>query len=216
MASPNADSAPVDLVRLCQVIADRPSKREPKEVGRNLPRSKERLPAVASDAAEAVQAKIHVVRGIRVMLAADLAELYGVSTSALNQAVERNPARFPEDFAFRLTAEEAERLRSQIVISVRGRGGRRTAPRAFTEQGVAMLSSVLHSPRAIAMNVLIMRTFVRLRQAQSDYADLRRRLEELEERIGTELTDIWRVLDALENPPVPPRRPLGFRPETTP
>jgi hypothetical protein len=130
------------------------------------------------------------VRGVRVMLAANLAELYGVPTSALNQAVDRNPARFPEDFAFRLTAEEAERLRSQTVISIRGRGGPRTPPRAFTEQGVAMLSSVLHSQCAIAMNVLIMRTFVRLRRVQSDYdyADLRRRLEELERRIGTELT----------------------------
>ncbi len=181
-----------------------------------MPRSKERLPAVASDATEAVEARIHVVRGVRVMLAADLAELYGVATSALNQAVDRNPARFPEDFAFRLSAEETERLRSQIVISIRGRGGRRTASRAFTEQGVAMLSSVLHSPRAIAMNVLIMRAFVRLRRMQTDHAELRHRLEELEQRIGTELSDIWQVLDALENPPVPPRRPLGFRPETKP
>jgi len=128
--------------------------------------------------------------------------------------VDRNPARFPEDFAFRLTAEETERLRSQIVISIRGRGGRRTAPRAFTEQGVAMLSSVLHSPPAIAMNVLIMRAFVRLRRMQTDHAELRHRLKELEQRVGIELSQIWQVLDALENRPAPPRRPLGFRPET--
>lgn len=150
------------------------------------------------------------------MFDADLAELYGVTTSALNQAVDRNPARFPVDFAFRLTAQEITILKSQIVISRRGWGGRRRSlPRAFTEQGVAMLSSVLHSPRAIAANVLIMRAFVRLRQMQREYAELRQRLAELENRLGTELTQIWQALDALENPPAPPRRPLGFRPETS-
>jgi hypothetical protein len=185
-----------------------PQKRE--EAGSALPkRTTPQIPIPIGT--ETVEERIHVLRGVRVMLDLDLAELYGVTTSGLNQAVERNPMRFPSDFAFRLSAHDTERLKSQIVISIRGRGGRRNRPRAFTEQGVAMLSSVLHSPRAIAMNVLIMRAFVRLRQMQSDHAELRQRLEELEKRIGTELSEIWQVLDALENPPDPPRRPLGFR-----
>jgi ORF6N domain-containing protein len=147
------------------------------------------------------------------MLDADLAVLYGVPTGSLNQAVDRNRGRFPADFAFRLTADEKDALKSQIVISNRGRGGRRrTLPRAFTEEGVAMLSSVLRSPRAVAVNVLIMRAFVRMRRMQGEYAELRQRLEELEVRIGEHLTEIWQALDALEDPPVPPRRPLGFRP----
>lgn len=163
---------------------------------------------------EAVEARIHIIRGVRVMLDADLALLYGVTTSALNQAVDRNRARFPDDFAFRITTTENKALKSQIVISNGGSGGRRrSVPRAFTEEGVAMLSSVLRSPRAVAVNVLIMRAFVRLRRMHGEYAELRQRLEDLEARLGTELTEIWQALDALENPPSPPRRPLGFRPE---
>jgi hypothetical protein len=186
------------------------------EVGIALPRKTKRAQVPAPVESEAVEARIHVVRSVRVMLDLDLAHLYGVTTSALNQAVDRNPARFPPDFAFRLASAETAILKSQIVISNRGWGGRRRSlPRAFTEQGVAMLSSVLRSPRAIAMNVLIMRAFVRLRRMQSDHAELRQRLEELEKRIGTELSEIWQVLDALENPPDPPRRPLGFRPGRT-
>lgn len=155
------------------------------------------------------------MRGVRVMLDADLALLYGVTTSALNQAVDRNRARFPDDFAFRLTDTESEALKSQIVISNGGSGGRRRSlPRAFTEEGVAMLSSVLRSTRAVAVNVLIMRAFVRLRRTHGEYTELRQRLEDLEARLGTELTEIWQALDALENPPSLTRRPLGFRPET--
>jgi hypothetical protein len=163
---------------------------------------------------EAVEARIHVVRGLRVMLDADLAALYSVTTGALNQAVDRNRGRFPDDFAFRLSAEKAEGLKSQIVISKGARGGRRrSTPRAFTEEGVAMLSSVLRSPRAVAANVLIMRAFVRLRRMHGEYAELRHRSEDLEARIGEQLTEIWQALDALETPPSPPRRPLGFRPD---
>jgi hypothetical protein len=115
-----------------------------------------------------------------VMLDSDLAELYGVETRALVQQVKRNPERFPGDFMFQLSAKELDRLRSQFVISNEGRGGRRTLPYAFTEQGVAMLSSVLRSSRAVAVNIEIMRAFVEMRQAASGYAELQRRLDELE------------------------------------
>jgi hypothetical protein len=117
------------------------------------------------------------------MLDADLAELYGVTTSALVQAVKRNPSRFPADFLFQLTPDEQTGLRSQTVIAKRERGGRRTAPYAFTEQGVAMLSSVLRSPRAVRVNVEIIRAFVRLREMLSTHADLARKLAALE-KIG--------------------------------
>ena len=114
-----------------------------------------------------IEARIHVIRGERVMLDADLAVLYGVSTAALNQAVDRNAGRFPGDFCFRITAAERAALKSQSVISIRGRGGRRSQPRAFTEHGVAMLSGVLSSARAVTVNILIMRTFVQLRRTMS-------------------------------------------------
>lgn len=113
---------------------------------------------------EQIQTRIHVVRGQNVMLDSHLAELYGVPTSALNQAVKRNSARFPEDFMFALTDDEAKSLMSQTVISNAGRGGRRYLPYVFTEQGVAMLSSVLRSERAVAVNIAIMRAFVQMRR----------------------------------------------------
>lgn len=153
---------------------------ESEDIGSDLRRKTAPAPAPTP---EAVEARIHVIRGVRVMFDADLALLYGVTTSALNQAVDRNRARFPDDFAFRITTTEHETLKSQIVISNRGSGGRRRSlPRAFTEEGVAMLSSVLHSARAVAVNVLIMRAFVRVRRTQGEYAELRQRLEELEKR----------------------------------
>src|SRR5258707_11701315 len=102
------------------------------------------------------------------MLDSDLAALYGVSTAALNQAVERNAGRFPDDFSFRLTTSERAVLKSQFVISIRGRGGRRSQPRAFTEHGVAMLSSVLRSERAIAVNILLVRAFIQLRRVVTE------------------------------------------------
>jgi hypothetical protein len=114
------------------------------------------------------------------MLDSDLAGLYGVTTSALNQAVRRNPERFPDDFMFVLTAEEAERLRSQIVIAKNARGGRRTPPYAFTEHGVAMLSSVLNSERAIQVNVIIIRAFVRMRELVAANKDIASRVDKLE------------------------------------
>jgi phage regulator Rha-like protein len=127
---------------------------------------------------------IHVVRGHRVMLDADLAALYGVPTKSLNLAVRRNPARFPHDFKLALTREEADSLRFQFETSKKGRGGRRYLPLAFTEQGVAMLSSVLNSDRAVRVNVEIMRAFVRLRSALAEDRDLPTRMKNAESAIN--------------------------------
>ncbi len=128
---------------------------------------------------ERIERTIYFVRETKVMLDRDLAALYGVQTRALVQAVRRNADRFPSDFMFKLTSEEFESLRSQIVIS-KGRGGRRYPPYAFTEQGVAMLSSVLKSRRAIRVNIAIMRTFVRLRYVLATDKELARRLDALD------------------------------------
>jgi hypothetical protein len=172
-----------------------------------------------------IQSRILALREQRVMLDADLAQLYGVETRVLVQAVKRNLARFPEDFMFQLSAEEWAALRSQSVISnTEGRGGRRTAPYAFTEQGVAMLSTVLGSPRAIAVNIEIMRTFVRVRALAATHGDLAKRLAELEEKTEAlamnhdtfshntraQLKKVFDALRELMTPPDPPKRPIGF------
>lgn len=171
-----------------------------------------------------IQSRILALREQRVMLDADLAQLYGVETRALVQAVKRNLGRFPEDFMFQLSADEFEVLRSQTVISNAGRGGRRTAPYAFTEQGVAMLSSVLGSPRAIAVNIEIMRTFVRVRALAATHADLATRLAELEDKTEAlamqhdtfsrntraQLKQVFDAIRDLMAPPEPPKRPIGF------
>ena len=149
-----------------------------------------------------IQSRILALREQRVLLNADLAQLYGVETRILVQAVKRNLMRFPDDFMFQLSVREFADLRSQTVISSAGHGGRRTAPYAFTEQGVAMLSSVLGSPRAIAVNIEIMRTFVRVCALAATHGDLAKRLNELEEK-----TD---ALRELMTPPDPPKRPIGF------
>ena len=163
-----------------------------------------------------IEARIHVIRGERVMLDADLALLYGVETGAVNLAVQRNRSRFPADFMFQLTVDETKRLRFQIEISKIGRGGRRYRPYAFTEHGVAMLSSVLRSERAIAVNILIMRTFVQFRHALTETADLGRRVDGIERRIdvqGAILKDVLTTLRALEQPARQKRREIGFRPK---
>jgi ORF6N domain len=129
---------------------------------------------------ERIERSILLIRGHRVMLDADLAELYGVETRALLQAVSRNQKRFPEDFMFQMSKEEYELLRSQIVISKKGRGGRRYLPYVFTEQGVAMLSSVLRSEMAVQVNIEIMRAFVRLRRMIASNEDLARKLAAVE------------------------------------
>lgn len=165
-----------------------------------------------------VERLILEIRGQRVLLDQHLAELYGVRTKALNQAVSRNRSRFPQDFAFRLKKREWERLRSQTVTSKNGtRGGLRTVPRVFTEQGVAMLSSVLRSPEAVAMNIAIMRAFVRLRRSLAGSEELLRRLETVEKQVGAhdaQLRAVFQAIRKLIGPePVPPRRRIGFEPD---
>ena len=154
---------------------------------------------------------IHRIRGQRVMLDASIAELYQVETRVLVQAVTRNLARFPDDFMFRLTAAEYASLKSQSVIS-NSRGGRRTRPYAFTEQGVAMLSSVLRSPRAVRVNVEIMRAFVRVREMFAGRADLVRRLDTPEQRYDQQFRTVFNAIRALVTEEAKPRRRIGFHP----
>ena len=144
------------------------------------------------------------------MLDAALAELYGVTTFRLNEAVKRNSTRFPEDFKFRLTADEYNSLISQIAISKPGRGGRRKLPYAFTEQGVAMLSSVLNSERAIQVNIAIMRAFVRMRKMLLSHEELARKVNALEGKYDAQFRVVFDAIRALMEPPKPTRRPIGF------
>ena len=155
---------------------------------------------------------IAFVRGHKVMLDRDLAVLYGVSTKQLNQQVQRNGERFPSDFMFQLTPEEAESLRSQFATSNMEWGGRRSLPYAFTEQGVAMLSGVLKSRRAVLVNVEIMRTFVKLRQILSSHADLARKLEELEKKYDSQFRVVFDAIRELMSAEPVENRPIGFRP----
>jgi hypothetical protein len=154
---------------------------------------------------ERVAAQMYVIRGQTVMFDADLAALYGVETRALVQAVKRNAARFPQDFLFQLTEKEAEHLRSQFVTS--SWGGRRYNPYAFTEHGVAMLSSVLRSKRAVEVNITIVRTFVRLRRILATNEDLARKVAQHDRQIAV-LFD--QVKHLLEPPPAPKKPPIGF------
>jgi ORF6N domain len=165
-------------------------------------------------AAPAIEKRIFVVRERQVMLDEDLADLYGVETKRLIQQVKRNLKRFPRDFMFQLTKVEVEALRSQIATSKTGRGGRRYAPYVFTEQGVAMLSGVLHSDRAIAVNIEIMRAFVELRRVAGSYALIEKRLKQIEEGMDEHderFAQIFNALHQLINPPAKPKRPVGFR-----
>jgi hypothetical protein len=155
---------------------------------------------------------IVIVRGHKVMLDRDLAVLYGVSTTRLNEQVQRNRERFPADFMFQLTPEETDSLRSQFAISNTGRGGRRYLPYAFTEQGVAMLSGVLKSRRAVLVNVEIMRTFVKLRQILSSHAELARKLEELERKYDSQFRVVFDAIRDLMSAEPGEDRPVGFRP----
>jgi len=166
---------------------------------------------------ERITGSILVLRGHRVLLDSNLAGLYGVATKVLLQAVKRNMQRFPEDFMMQLTAAEWVVLRSQFVTSKTNRGGRRYLPFAFTEQGVAMLSSVLGSERAIAVNIEIMRTFVSMRKLLGSNKELARRFAQLEAHIDKRLADhdgaITAILSAIRelmNPPALRRRPVGF------
>jgi hypothetical protein len=160
-----------------------------------------------------IQRMVRVVRGQRVMLDFDLARLYGVPTSALNQAVQRNTDRFPEDFAYPLTRQEFTNLMSQIVISSSGHGGRRKLPWAFTEHGVAMLSSVLKSPNAVRVNIEIMRIFVRLRRLMATPGELVEQLTRLAETVQLhdgQIKAIAQVLNKLMERDAKPKREIGF------
>ncbi len=158
---------------------------------------------------EQIDRSILVVRGQKVLLDEQLAAFYGVETKRLVEAVKRNLRRFPEDFRFQLSHEEAANLRSQTVIS--SWGGRRTLPYAFTEQGVAMLSSVLHSERAAQVNVEIMRTFVRLREVLASHADLARKLTALEMKYDAQFKAVFDAIRALMAAPMGNKRKIGFR-----
>jgi len=162
--------------------------------------------------AELIERKILVIRGEKVMLDSDLASLYGVETRVLNQAVRRNIRRFPDDFMFELSAAENELLRSQIVILKKGRGQHsKYLPYAFTEQGVAMLSSVLNSERAIEVNILIMRSFVKLREMISTHKDLAKKLEDLEQKYDSQFKMVFDAIRQLMTPPEPKhKRAIGF------
>ena len=160
---------------------------------------------------ERIEHAIYLIRGQRVMVDRDLAALYGVSTKALKQTVRRNAKRFPDDFMFELTPDEFQRLRSQIVTSKpERRGGTQYAPMTFTEQGVAMLSGLLNSDRAIEVNILIMRTFVKLRRMLETHAALARKLTEMEQRYDQQFRAVFEALNELLSPPGPPRKPIGF------
>jgi len=163
---------------------------------------------------ETIERKIYLIRSQKVMLDSDLAELYGVKTFNLNKAVKRNIDRFPQDFMFHLTKEEADSLRFQIGMSKsEGRGGRRYLPYTFTEQGVAMLSSVLRSERAIHVNIAIMRVFVKLREFLSTHKELAHKLAELERKIERHDEEIKAIFDAIRQlmtPPQKAKRKIGF------
>jgi hypothetical protein len=171
----------------------------------------ERLPVPI----QLIERRIYLIRGQKVMLDADLARLYQVPTKALNQAIRRNRERFPEDFMFQLTREEASVLRSQIVTLEMGRGRHpKYAPYAFTEHGVAMLSSVLRSRRAVGMNILIVRAFIRMREMLATHKDLAGRIEKLEanqKRHASVINILAEEIQEMKHQPEPTKRRIGFQ-----
>jgi len=159
------------------------------------------------------ESKIQVIRGQKVILETDLAELYGVSVKQLNQQIKRNADRFPSDFLFRLSHAEHENLRSQIVTSNVGRGGRRYLPYAFTEHGAIMAATVLNSERAVEMSIFVVRAFVRMREALLSNQKIVSKLGELERRLESHDSDIQQLIEAIRElmtPPEPNRRKIGF------
>jgi len=155
-----------------------------------------------------IERKIYFIRGLKVMLSTDLADLYGVESRVLVQAVKRNSERFPEDFMFQLTNQEIANLKSQFVIS--SWGGRRAAPYAFTEQGVAMLSGVLNSKRAVQVNIAIMRAFVKLREMISSNKELAKKLIELEKKYDMQFKVVFDAIRELMKHPEPKEKKIGF------
>lgn len=182
-----------------------------------MPHTKKLTKPVGNSLAVSVQLierRIYLIRDQKVMIDVDLAELYGVRTHRLNERVKRNRKRFPEDFMFQLTKEEAENLRSQFAISRSGHGGRRTLPNVFTEQGVAMLSSVLSSEQAIEVNIIIMRAFVKLRQMLESNEDLNRKFAAVIRKLSTHdkyFRVVFDELKKLTEQPTPPHKQIGFK-----
>jgi hypothetical protein len=161
-----------------------------------------------------IERRIYLIRGQKVMVDEDLAELYEVPTHRLNEQVKRNRKRFPKDFMFQLTKEETGNLRSQFAISRSGHGGRRSLPYVFTEQGVAMLSSVLYSERAIEVNIMIMRTFVKLRQMLETNEELNRKFAAVIRKLSTHdkyFKVVFDELKRLNEQPTPKRSQIGFK-----
>ena len=163
---------------------------------------------------EQIEQAIKIIRGQRVLLDSDLARLYGVTVKALNQAVKRNTERFPDDFAYQLTSQEVNNLKSQIVTSNSGHGGVRKLPWAFTEHGVAMLSSVLRSPEAVRVNIEIMRAFVRLRRLLATPGELVEQLRKLAETVqlhDEQIRSLAQILQKMMETPPPPTGRIGFQ-----
>lgn len=161
-----------------------------------------------------IERRIYLIRGHRVMLDSDLASMYGVTTSRLNEQVRRNAKRFPVDFMFQLTRQEFKDLISHFATSSLGWGGRRKLPLVFTQEGVAMLSGVLNSSRAIEVNIAIMRAFVKLRETLALHKELAKKLEELEKKIVHHDAQIQNIFDAIHElmqPPAKPRAKIGFQ-----
>ena len=165
---------------------------------------------------ENIENQILFIHDKRVMLDSHLARLYGVPTKSLNLAVKRNLLRFPKDFMFRLTRKETDVLRFQLETSKKGRGGRRYLPYVFTQEGVAMLSSVLKSERAVYMNIAIMRAFVKLREFLLTHKELNQKLQELQKKVGRHDHEIQAILEAIRRLMAPPREKrkpfVGFHP----
>lgn len=160
-----------------------------------------------------VEHKIYIIRGQRVMVDFDIARLYHVETKVLVQSMKRNIHRFPSDFSFQLTEGEFQSLRSQFVTSKIGRGGSRYLPYVFTEHGVAMLSAVLKSERAVQMSIFIVRAFIKMREVLATHTDLAHKIEEIERKQkehGDQLSSVYSVVKRLINPPEGPKKKIGF------
>jgi phage regulator Rha-like protein len=172
------------------------------------------MPKRPSQLAIPVDSRILILRHQRVILDSDLAELYGVSAKQLNQQIKRNRDRFPTDFMFQLTAKENDSLRSQIVTSKKGRGGRRYPPYAFTEHGAIMAATVLNSARAVEMSVFVVRAFVRMREMLAKNRQLAAKINELDRRLETHDTTIQDIIEAIKElmlPEGPSKRKIGFQ-----
>lgn len=179
-----------------------------------MPHKKDLTTTSLAVSVQFIERRIYLIRGHKVMIDIDLAKLYGVATRTLNQQVQRNLKRFPEDFMFQLTKEEAEILRSQFVTSRSTHGGRRFLPYAFTEHGVAMLSSVLNSERAIEVNISIMRAFIRLRQMLESNEELNRKFAAVIRKLATHdqyFKVVFDELRKLAEQPSSPRKQIGFK-----